>query len=849
MIAHVAFVRLQGFISGAFAVLGGQVADLEKNIEITKKPDLPELYTRPIDIDGLAANFTKKPSIGAGLTLLQRRMAEPFPYKHNITCNFDGCDDHVWHTCERFTDCVLCRGGTEAEATRLWNRKIERDHHRISAADPPTEPQAPAHDPEPQEDAQDKEPQEDIEDMQILNATEFGPDDPHYEDDETVDVSSRDEYIRLIAEGVFRKSCYAYGFELPGSGLSYGSCMHMRPDGCLHDDGSRQSHFKKLSCKRMVCRKCFGAAIQYASLQACKRIYAMMLLLISDIFSIHKKSIYNHFVVSLSEKHREEYKTPEGRRRIDARILCDLRRLGFKGGLMVVHPWRFTKGLKSNYPSFHLHFIVAGYIDHDVYRENARKDVPIGPLFKSPIQDAYIRSGSMEKSTVEIARERVPIGPLGLDVLGCLHELGKHEKNASGRLPARPLSEQNTQADPYRPGDVYRSLNTFSDNRTLFSTVSYLLSHAGIPVKGQTIRYWGAAATCKFGTKSVLSNERDVLLDLLRDHDRLRVVDVGGTGKGLAAGRKPVEFQRKLVEVRLQQVETDADSIFGADLRTLHMSDALTMRPVEYSEYLLSGRLFGAVLLDNPATAKSTGGVGLLDPQAPTQGPEPQAKPEMHTCHNALVLRFKYRSDYLEPEPTGDQWDLVTSSKEKYRYVHRVLYADPTLEPLCPACYLHSRTILPKSGLMDRAFDPELPNGWVETQDAEDWAYWDPREMHVNMGLPYCKWFELAIYWDDKAPEMSPEFYDMPQEHQWGLWALQVQSYARIAVKQLRSNPSIGGNYPYKETMDVAARYLRRVGLPNVTSSKWKSDLVQGVAAACEDIENIPERTGWIPAY
>ena len=65
------------------------------------------------------------------------------PDYHLIDCHSRACEDRTYHTIERFTNCILDRGGTEAEALRLWDRQIARDKHVVPDTEPSTHAQIP----------------------------------------------------------------------------------------------------------------------------------------------------------------------------------------------------------------------------------------------------------------------------------------------------------------------------------------------------------------------------------------------------------------------------------------------------------------------------------------------------------------------------------------------------------------------------------------------------------------------------------------------------------------------------------------------------------------------------------
>ena len=114
-----------------------------------EEPDsaLPDLYTRPIDLDKLAEGFAEKPTIGAWMTLMQRRIAglkDPLPYEHDIDCHYIGCIDRTYHTLERLVECVVLSGRPVLDAIRCWNGHVpEKYQVPLAAFQEPAVPIAP----------------------------------------------------------------------------------------------------------------------------------------------------------------------------------------------------------------------------------------------------------------------------------------------------------------------------------------------------------------------------------------------------------------------------------------------------------------------------------------------------------------------------------------------------------------------------------------------------------------------------------------------------------------------------------------------------------------------------------
>ena len=113
---------------------------MAENRDKAKEQGLPAVYKRRIDLSKLNEEFAKNPSPGLFMSWVQRQQGESRPAEHDINCHFDGCDDHQWHTFEKYTQCIIGRGGTAEEAKCLWDAKIKRDFHVLRAA--PTDEKA-----------------------------------------------------------------------------------------------------------------------------------------------------------------------------------------------------------------------------------------------------------------------------------------------------------------------------------------------------------------------------------------------------------------------------------------------------------------------------------------------------------------------------------------------------------------------------------------------------------------------------------------------------------------------------------------------------------------------------------
>ena len=299
------------------------------------------------------------------------------------------------------------------------------------------------------------------------------PEEPgSYEDTEQIDATTKNAYLEKINAGAFVSTSLQHGLSLPLHGVWYKSCNQWIYRGCLerenHASPVGYAKFSQNHCGRLGCPKCGPSAIESRAMDITRRLLAGAMLLNSSVYSTRKKSIFNHFVVSLSESNREIFKGPAGRKKILARVRRDMKKLGFVGSVEITHPWRFTAGLAKSYWAPHLHFIAMGYIDHKAYKAKYAGQI------------------------------------------------------AAGKMAADPITQMHQKT-----GDVYRSVRTFSDVGSVQVLAAYLLSHAGAAPGQQFYRYLGALSNTKFKTEAVLSNSSALKYDLGRFCSEL-VTDTAG---------------------------------------------------------------------------------------------------------------------------------------------------------------------------------------------------------------------------------------------------------------------------------------------------------------------------------
>ena len=161
--------------------------------------------------------------------------------------------------------------------------------------------------------------------------------------------------------------------------------MHQIPDGCIrHDDGTRITQYRPLSCGRLTCLECLLSSCNKTAGKALGRLSKMMIRLRAGIYVTPRKYIFVHGVYSLSKKHCKDFETIAGRKRIYAMMRRELKRLGFVGGLYITHPWRFDDDLVKNNWSVHIHFVAAGYVDAPAYRVKNAAAIMAGKMGPDP---------------------------------------------------------------------------------------------------------------------------------------------------------------------------------------------------------------------------------------------------------------------------------------------------------------------------------------------------------------------------------------------------------------------------------------------------------------------------------
>ena len=201
---------------------------------------------------------------------------------------------------------------------------------------------------------------------------------------------SIDRYFDVIGNGDFA-SLNEGGYTIPGNGGFYESCMKLGVKGCIgsapdyEDELSSSVHEKyrrklhndfdseynegrktingqkiRMTCRRLSCSKCFRKTTSQAAQKATSRMTAYVAYLVSH-FGIQTKRQFNHSCCSIPKSMYKDMRDPEKRKKIESKMLSELKKIGIEGGIMVYHPFRFHEGLTEPYFSPHYHFILTGW--------------------------------------------------------------------------------------------------------------------------------------------------------------------------------------------------------------------------------------------------------------------------------------------------------------------------------------------------------------------------------------------------------------------------------------------------------------------------------------------------------
>ena len=265
-------------------------------------------------------------------------------------------------------------------------------------------------------------------------------------------------YLDGLASRRWADDCCLYGYILPAHGTKYDWCNTYVAVGCLHDDGQRHSKIVRRSCNRLTCHVCYEKAMKKHAVNAAERLMVGAMRRGSSLYTEQQKLTYHHVVVSIHPDNHEEFKTPDNVKLYKKKVINNIRWLGYKGGLVIYHPWKFEGGIHF---APHFHIVTAGYVDHEKYLRKNGKRIMQGEMDSHPIREINKKTG----------------------------------------------------------GDIYKKISQAVSLNDLSSMIKYLLTHVGLRIPkqggeggsnyGHALVYFGDIANNKFATRKILSHSSE----------------------------------------------------------------------------------------------------------------------------------------------------------------------------------------------------------------------------------------------------------------------------------------------------------------------------------------------------
>ena len=153
------------------------------------------------------------------------------------------------------------------------------------------------------------------------------------------------------------------------------SCGKWKIIGCLESDlHAHGGGFIKKTlqhCNYKGCRKCATNSIQREAQSITNRLMTFCNLKNNRKIYLkeNRSRILLHVICSVPYEDHSLYLTKDGRKKLRAKAIKHLNSLDVDGGVIIDHPYRFTKDLESARLSPHLHMIVTGWLDGQKIKE------------------------------------------------------------------------------------------------------------------------------------------------------------------------------------------------------------------------------------------------------------------------------------------------------------------------------------------------------------------------------------------------------------------------------------------------------------------------------------------------
>ncbi len=335
-----------------------------------------------------------------------------------------------------------------------------------------------------------------------------------------------------------------------------------------------------------------------------------------------------------------------------------------------------------------------------------------------------------------------------------------------------------------KTGLFVKSINTFNDSKTAFTTVRYLLSHTGISQNKHRIKYFGEAGNNKFSIKTVLARSISSIDDISCHVSAWKILRRQHNG---AIQDIPLNE----ISLSLVSYDYDADnikSLYEIDSDSFDFSDCTINDVTKRIQEMMS--------IDNPAKAKST---HFIDE---TQQIQQQTPP-----HQFLHIRRAYS---------------IEKSKTIYRY--ETILVDFEESDICPICTRKLRLMEPIDP--GGGFISDLPLDEIASVDCEIYQYVenfsDPRgQMYFDKSGMTC--------YDDGVPVPGPYHSSLPD-------AVKSIHYDIIHRGKIKASIRLEtGRTPTNKEIDAVITTQQKI----VESLEWhKTSLTSRKITECFDGDN-----------
>jgi len=153
------------------------------------------------------------------------------------------------------------------------------------------------------------------------------------------------------------------------------SCGKWKIIGCLESDlhYNRGGFIKKTlqHCNYKGCRKCATNSMQREAQAITNRLMTFCNLKNNRKIYLkeNRSRILLHNIISIPFDEHSLYLTKDGRKKLRTKAIKILKDFDIDGGVMIDHPYRFSKDLESARLSPHLHLVVTGWLDGQRVKE------------------------------------------------------------------------------------------------------------------------------------------------------------------------------------------------------------------------------------------------------------------------------------------------------------------------------------------------------------------------------------------------------------------------------------------------------------------------------------------------